>query len=75
MEMPLLLQFTFSHYNEKARWALDFKRVPHVRRSLIPGPHSRVVTWSAIDSASRTSPPRRCCRRWLYRQNFLICHG
>ena len=34
-----LLQFRYSPYNEKARWALDVKRVPHLRRSLLPGPH------------------------------------
>ena len=34
---PVLWQYNFSNFNEKARWALDFKRVPHVRRSLLPG--------------------------------------
>jgi glutathione S-transferase len=34
-----LLQFRYSPYNEKVRWALDFKRVPHRRASLLPGPH------------------------------------
>lgn len=34
-----LLQFRFSPYNEKVRWALDVKRVPHRRTSLLPGPH------------------------------------
>jgi glutathione S-transferase len=34
-----LLQFPYSHYNEKVRWALDLKRVPHTRRNLLPGPH------------------------------------
>ena len=38
-----LLQFRHSPYNEKARWALDLKRVPHRRRSLLPGPHVGVV--------------------------------
>ena len=38
-----LLQFRHSPYNEKARWALDLKRVPHRRRRLLPGPHMRVV--------------------------------
>jgi glutathione S-transferase len=28
-----------SHYSEKARWALDLKRVPHVRRAVPPGAH------------------------------------
>src|ERR1041385_3221754 len=39
MNLPVLWQFTGSHFNEKARWALDFKGVAHVRRSLLPGPH------------------------------------
>ncbi len=34
-----LFQFRFSPYNEKARWALDLKRVPHRRTTLLPGPH------------------------------------
>jgi glutathione S-transferase len=38
-----LLQFPYSHYNEKARWALDVKRVPHARRSLLPGPHAPTI--------------------------------
>lgn len=42
MELELL-QFRFSPYNEKVRWALDLKRVPHRRRSLLPGPHIGAV--------------------------------
>jgi len=38
-----LLQFPYSHYNEKARWALDYKRVPHSRRSYLPGPHRLAI--------------------------------
>lgn len=38
-----LLQFHYSHYNEKARWALDWKGVPHRRRALLPGPHAPLV--------------------------------
>ena len=37
--LPVLWHFTVSHFNEKVRWALDFKRVPHVRRALLPGFH------------------------------------
>jgi glutathione S-transferase len=36
---PELLQFPYSHYNEKVRWALDWKRLPHRRTDLLPGPH------------------------------------
>jgi len=38
-----LLQFRHSPYNEKVRWALDLKGVPHTRRSLLPGPHVPIV--------------------------------
>jgi glutathione S-transferase len=37
---PVLWQVQVSHYVEKVRWALDYKRVPHVRRSLLPGLHA-----------------------------------
>jgi glutathione S-transferase len=43
MEPVELVQFLYSHYNEKVRWALDWKRVPHRRRSLLPGPHAATV--------------------------------
>jgi glutathione S-transferase len=43
--VPVLWQFTASHYNEKARWGLDWKGVPHERRSLLPGAHVPVVMW------------------------------
>jgi glutathione S-transferase len=36
---PTLIQLDISHYSEKVRWALDYKRVPHVRRSPLPGSH------------------------------------
>ena len=37
MAPPVLWQYNFSNFNEKVRWALDFKRIAHVRRSLLPG--------------------------------------
>lgn len=39
----VLHQFPMSHYNEKARWALDWKKVPHRRVNYLPGPHSRAI--------------------------------
>lgn len=36
----ILYQFPASHFNEKARWALELKAVPHERISLLPGPHA-----------------------------------
>jgi glutathione S-transferase len=38
-----LFQFAGSHFNEKARWGLDWKGVAHERISLMPGPHMRTV--------------------------------
>ena len=38
--LPVLWQLQISHFNEKVRWALDLKRIPHVRRSLLPGVHA-----------------------------------
>jgi glutathione S-transferase len=38
-----LLHFPYSHVNEKARWALDFKGVAHRRRPLLPGLHMAEV--------------------------------
>jgi glutathione S-transferase len=32
MNLPLLWHIPFSHFNEKVRWALDFKNIPHRRR-------------------------------------------
>ena len=32
MNLPLLWHIPFSHFNEKVRWALDFKNIPHQRR-------------------------------------------
>src|SRR5262245_27170341 len=42
---PVLWQFKASHFNEKARWALDWKGIRHERRSLLPGPHMPVMLW------------------------------
>src|SRR5688500_14324643 len=38
-ELPVLWHLKVSHYNEKARWALDHKGVPHVRRAVHAGFH------------------------------------
>jgi glutathione S-transferase len=35
-DAPVLWHLEVSHYNEKARWALDYKGVPHVRRTVTP---------------------------------------
>jgi glutathione S-transferase len=53
MSVPTLWHLKVSHYNEKARWALDYKRVPHVRRAAVPGRHQAVA---AKLSGGRTLP-------------------
>jgi glutathione S-transferase len=42
-ERPVLWQLQISHYNEKVRWALDYKRIPHTRRSMMPGVHQLIL--------------------------------
>lgn len=40
---PVLLHLKVSHYNEKARWALDHKGIPHIRRASAPGQHAKLA--------------------------------
>ena len=42
-ELPVLWHLKVSHYNEKVRWALDYKGIPHRRRALMPGRHRDVA--------------------------------
>jgi glutathione S-transferase len=39
MAQVILHQFPYSHFNDKARWALAYKDIPHERRNYLPGPH------------------------------------
>jgi glutathione S-transferase len=43
--LPVLWQLEISHYSEKVRWALEHKRIAHVRRSPLPGVHMPVALW------------------------------
>ncbi len=53
---PLLWHIAVSHYSEKARWALDYKEVPHRRRAVaIPGTHIPASMW-LTRGASQTFP-------------------
>jgi glutathione S-transferase len=49
--MITLYQFEFSHFCEKARWALDYKGLPHERKNLLPGLHARVARKLASNSS------------------------
>ena len=42
---PVLWHIPFSHYNEKARWALEYKGVEHERREAMGGLHPFVSLW------------------------------
>jgi glutathione S-transferase len=46
-----LYQFAFSHFCEKARWALDFKGLSYATHNLLPGAHKEVA---------RRLAPRSC---------------
>jgi glutathione S-transferase len=51
--MIQLYQFYFSHYCEKARWALDYKGIPYRPRNLLPGLHVK----PALKLAPKTCLP------------------
>ena len=42
---PVLWHIAISHYNEKARWALDHKGIDYERRAPTPGPHMLAALW------------------------------
>jgi glutathione S-transferase len=52
-EPPVLWHISFSNYNEKARWALDYKGVPHRRREAPIGLHP---LWAWRLGGGRTFP-------------------
>ena len=41
--LPVLWHIRVSNFNEKARWALDYKRVPHRRKDPMPGAHMAIA--------------------------------
>ncbi len=59
--VPVLWQLQISHYVEKVRWALDYKRVPHVRRTLLPGLHA--VKAKRLTGDTSTAPVLTIDRR------------
>jgi glutathione S-transferase len=54
-EPPVLHHLKVSHYNEKVRWALDYKGIPHLRRAAIPGRH-RDLARELTGGATSTLP-------------------
>jgi glutathione S-transferase len=52
-----LWHLPLSHYSEKVRWALDYKRVPHRRRAaIVPGVHMVAAMWLTRDPGNFTFP-------------------
>lgn len=49
-----LHQFSSSHFNEKARWALDFKAIANQRVSYLPGPHIPAIKKLTQGNSSTT---------------------
>jgi glutathione S-transferase len=50
---PVLYHIQVSHYNEKARWALDYKRIAHVRKAPPPMMHT---AWALAMTRGATFP-------------------
>jgi glutathione S-transferase len=48
---PVLWQISISHFSEKARWALAYKEIDHVRRSPLPGLHIPIALWLSRGAA------------------------
>lgn len=42
-DTPILWHLKVSNFNEKARWALDYKGIPHIRRAAVPGRHAKLA--------------------------------
>jgi glutathione S-transferase len=42
-QLPVLWHLKVSHYNEKARWALDYKQVPHRRKAVLAGTQEKLA--------------------------------
>jgi glutathione S-transferase len=53
---PVLWHIAISHYSEKARWALDHKRVPH-RRHAVPAPGLHIPASSSLSRGASTTFP------------------
>src|SRR3954463_13177361 len=51
----VLWHLKVSNYNEKARWALDYKGLPHTRRALPAGAHAKVAR-GLTDGSCSTFP-------------------
>jgi glutathione S-transferase len=53
VKQPVLYHIEISHFNEKARWALDYKHVAHVRKAPPPLLH---MAWAYVLTRDKTFP-------------------
>jgi glutathione S-transferase len=53
MKTPVLYHIEISHYNEKVRWTLDYKHVPHLRKAPPPMLH---MLWALAMTGKPTFP-------------------
>jgi glutathione S-transferase len=67
----VLWHIAFSNFNEKARWALDYKQVPHVRRSSDSGLHP-LLALALTRGAHRTFPLLRVDGRTIGDSTAII---
>jgi len=67
----VLWHIEVSHYNEKARWALDYKGIPHVRKAPLPG---LTGLWSGVltRGKSRRVPVLRLDGRIVHDSTAII---
>jgi glutathione S-transferase len=64
-----LFQFRYSHYNEKVRWALDYKGLPHTRTDLLPGPHATTIKKM---TGQRQTPVLRINSQYVHDSAWII---
>ena len=67
--LPVLWQYSFSHYNEKARWALDFKGDPAPAALAAAGRPARRWRSRAATGTLPGPRPRRQADRRLHRDH------
>lgn len=67
--VPVLYHFRVSHYNEKVRWVLDYKRWPHRRKTLIPGFH---IPRARLLSGQNMLPVLRLGERTLHDSSTIL---
>jgi glutathione S-transferase len=66
---PVLYHIEISHYNEKARWALDYKGIPHVRKAPPPLLH---MAWALWLTRSPTFPALKLDGVWVSDSTRII---